>query len=495
MNVIAFENEIILYWDKEWELDEKPLYRIIIDGKESGSTQKTHFTLEGLSPETEYNITVERVCREKNEAENIFSEVISTSRAKNRLDVTKAPYFAKGDGAAVNTAAIQRALNDCTENDLVYIPEGTFLTGALNMHSNSEIYIEKNAVLQGTARVEDYLPKVKSRFEGTEMMCCRSLLNLGDLDRSPVYNCKNVIIRGKGSILGGGAELCQSTIDYERELLREYLEENADYVATCENKDTIPGRVRGRLICMNNCENIVISGLTLGYAASWNIHMVYSRNIVTCGCFITSEGVWNGDGWDPDSSENCTLFNTVLKTHDNGVAIKSGKNPEGNKINRPSRNIRVFDCSGRHGVAMGSEISGGVDGVYMWDCSFPTCMGTNIKTTVKRGGYVKNVRVKDCDMLSVYVRTRLGFNNDGESADTLTELCGYTLENIHLYADPAEAFIEDVRRRKYPIFIDGFDDKSCPVRDISFKNITFERECENIRDSFYFNNAENVTFE
>lgn len=49
------------------------------------------------------------------------------------------------------------------------MPEGVFLTGALRLHSDMELYLEEGAVLQGTAEVSDYLPKIKSRFEGIEM--------------------------------------------------------------------------------------------------------------------------------------------------------------------------------------------------------------------------------------------------------------------------------------------------------------------------------------
>jgi len=52
----------------------------------------------------------------------------------------------------------------------------------------------------------------------------------------------------------------------------------------------------------------------------------------------------NGASWDPDSSTNCTIFGCTFYTGDDFIAIKSGKNPEGNVINRPTRHIRIFDC-------------------------------------------------------------------------------------------------------------------------------------------------------
>lgn len=191
-------------------------------------------------------------------------------------------------------------------------------------------------------------------------------------------------IRGEGAILGGGAELARAIIDTERAALKEYLSKNEEYAKSCENSDTIPGRARGRLINISNSENVVICGLELGFGASWNVHFIYSRNVVTYRCKISSRGVWNGDGWDPDSSEDCAVFDTEFDTHDNAIAIKSGKNPEGNIIGRPTKNIRIFDCRGSRDIAIGSELSGGVEGVRIWDCSFVNSWGINIKTTDKR---------------------------------------------------------------------------------------------------------------
>lgn len=61
----------------------------------------------------------------------------------------------------------------------MYIPAGIYLTGALRLHSNMELYLDEGAILQGTAEIVDYQPRIPSRFEGTEMRCYSSLLNLG----------------------------------------------------------------------------------------------------------------------------------------------------------------------------------------------------------------------------------------------------------------------------------------------------------------------------
>ena len=331
------------------------------------------------------------------------------------------------------------------------------------------------------------------------MMCYRSLLNLGTLDGTSEYNCKNVVIRGRGKIFGGGATLAQATIDHETVLLNDYLKQNLEYVKTCSDPKTIPGRTRGRLINMSNCENVVLSGLHLGYAAAWNVHFIYSKNIITYDCFIQSntiyddngniitQGVWNGDGWDPDSSENCVLFNTVFDTYDDGVAIKSGKNPEGNIINRPTKDVRIFDCHGSHAIAIGSELSGGVENVYVWDSSFSSTNGGRnfrIKTTRKRGGYVRNVKIKDCNFGDIRIWSGYTCNDDGEGSNMLTDFENFTFENVHLTGAVHYQKSDDTFWRFDPIIFVGF--KELPIRNIRLKNVTIgklETKCKKLSET------------
>ena len=354
------------------------------------------------------------------------------------------------------------------------------MTGALNIGSNTEIYLEDGAVLQGTAQVEDYCPQIKSRFEGIERICYRSLLNMGELDSNNYgYSCENVVIRGKGSIFGGGKVLALAMMEAEREKIRDYLANNEEYIKTCETKNTIPGRVRGRLINMSNCKGVVLCGIKMGYGPSWNIHFVYSKNIVTYGCEIYSdkvlndkgevciEPVWNGDGWDPDSSQDCAIFNSVFRTYDDCIAIKSGKNPEGNIINRPTKNIYIFDCKALsgYGVSIGSEMSGGVENIYIWDCDLVnTGCGIQVKTTRKRGGYVKNIEAYNCVVSSIYVRAAT-YNDDGVGAERPPLLCNFRYENIKIvgYTCPSGLTVY--------VSLNGFEDSDRYLSNVYFNNI------------------------
>ena len=430
LNTILFSDEITLWWDKEWDRPDDPAYRLTLNpGKTVLTTPYTHVTFAGLTPATAYTVTAERI-EADGTATPLETLSLRTPEAKRRLDVTAAPYFAVGDGVTLNTAALQRALDDCGEGDVVYFPAGDFLSGALDVHSHTEIYLEAGATLRGTAVLAEYLPKVRSRFEGIEGDCYRSLLNIGTLDAKGPFNCHDIVIRGSGAILGGGAPLAEATLATERERLAEFMAKNADYVKTCENENTLPGRARGRLLAINNCDGVIIAGLTLGFAASWNVHFTYCRDVVTYGCRILSRGVWNGDGWDPDSSENSVLFDTEFDTHDNSIAIKSGKNPEGNLIGRPTVGVRIFHCRGGECMAVGSEMSGGVEDVFIWDCDFTAGRaGIGLKVTPKRGGYIRGVRVRSSRFVNLRARS-VTFNDDGEPSGEMSRVSDVLFEKV-----------------------------------------------------------------
>lgn len=469
----ATDTTLTLWWDQPEQAPAPARYSVLLDGKPVAETERTHCQLTGLAPETEY---CAQICLG---SEPIGEINASTGITRRRIDVTQAPYFAVGDGVTLNTAALQKALDDCGPEEEVYLPQGVFLTGGLRLHSNMAIRLAEGAVLQGTTDPDDYLPKIPSRFEGTEMECYQSLLNLGDLHNDAGPNCRNVLIYGKGTICGGGQPLALNIIEAEKARLADYIASLGDKVKECENDNTIPGRARGRLINLSNCENVRITGLTLQNGASWNVHMIYSRNIVTDHCVFRSEEVWNGDGWDPDSSEDCTLFASEFHTGDDSVAIKSGKNPEGNVINRPTRNIRVFDCVSEYGlgVAIGSEMSGGVEDVKIWDCDLRHSLyGVQIKGTKKRGGSVRSVTVRDC-VLPRFIVQAVPYNDDGEGSDTPPVFSGFRCERVR-FTGWGRNYWEKEDHPLPVIDLTGFDTPGYEVRDAAFVQCTTEREAD-----------------
>ena len=489
---ICFSRKVVLYWDLPEKFEKGNKYIIFLDGKIVGETEKCHLEVGKLTPDTEYNFSVEMVGNNS----CVVGEIkCITELEKEKIDITKPPYNAVGDGITLNTEKIQAAINDCGKNQYVYIPSGDFMTGSLFLHSDMELYIEKDGILHGTSEVKDYEPKIKSRFEGHEMMCYAAVLNIGELDKDAGYTCSNVRITGEGTVCSGGRTLAQNVIDIETVLMKDYIESLGDKVSECENSNTIQGRVRPRLINVSCAQNVTISGITIKDGACWNVHMIYSDNVVTFGCIFRSENVWNGDGWDPDSSTNCTLFGSEFFTGDDAVAIKSGKNPEGNVINRPCEHIRIFDCISHfgHGITIGSEMSGGVSDVRIWNCDMgESVYGVEIKGTKKRGGYVRDVHVSHCKVCRILMHSVL-YNDDGEAAPTVPVFEDCVFENMIVTArkrnkDNQVEYCEAIE-------LSGFNVPGHFIKNVKFKNIRIDNGVESKKQAIYLQCCEGISFE
>ena len=188
VNYFVTSHSITLYWDKPYQLPVEYIFGVYVNGTKVGEAVKTHYTVSGLDADKAYPVQI--TLKGNGQEEEAASEVlmITTGREKKKIDITSEPDCAVGDGITMNTVVLQQAIDDCDVNSMVYCPAGVYLTGALKLHSDMEIYLEEGAVLQGTSDPKDYLPRIHSRFEGYEMECYSSLLNLGELDHESDYN-------------------------------------------------------------------------------------------------------------------------------------------------------------------------------------------------------------------------------------------------------------------------------------------------------------------
>jgi exo-poly-alpha-galacturonosidase len=450
------ENSVALLWDKQY-IAGKAQYHIVLNGKIYATTGKTNCVLTGLVPSITYDVSVELV-QNKNEASKDTYRLRFKTPAKGKI-YNILDYGAKDDTAFKNTTAIQKAIDACTAGGTVYIPKGVFVSGALYLKSNMTLCIEKAGVLQGTVAVEDYLPMILNRFEGWELKTYASLLNAGTLNRDGSYNVTNLRITGGGTISGGGKKLGA-----------------AMWAAGGE-------RSRGRLICLINCQDVSISDLTITEPPAWTIHYIYSDNITCHNLKIITLNIRNGDGIDPDSSTDAYIFNCTFDTGDDCIAIKSGKNPEGFLVAKPTKNVRITDCDfiRGHGISIGSEMSGGVADVLVQDCKAGALLnGMQIKGTKERGGYVKNVTVVDCELLQITIFSKLNYNNDGEAAPEPPIFENFIFKNIDL---------SKASLKKPVIDINGFSDPVHKLKNVVFTNITVPENAKVV-----INDAEKVMF-
>lgn len=273
------------------------------------------------------------------------------------------------------TKYIQQAIDLCDKGGTVLIPKGRFLSGAIFLKSDMTLKFEEGAYLIANPNLEDF-PIMGYSFEGREQICYASLINT---DSAPH---RNITIEGNGTIDAGGSFLYRAELD--------------------ENKGK-----RGRAVCIRNTEGLNISGVTIRQSPAWCLHLLYCQNVnlidVKVHTKYAEDGskykIHNGDGIDIDSCGGVHIKGCLISSQDDCIAIKSGRNEEGRRVGIPSQNILIEDCkfTSGFGVAIGSEMSGGVENVTVRNCSFENTYSiASIKPIRGRGGYVKNICYENC---------------------------------------------------------------------------------------------------
>ena len=144
------------------------------------------------------------------------------------------------------------------------------------------------------------------------------------------------------------------------------------------------------------CRNVLIDGVTIRNAPFWNVHPVLCNNVTVSNLTIDSRGP-NTDGCDPESCRDVLIDSCFFNTGDDCIAVKSGRNGDGRRVNVPSENIVIPGCrmkNGHGGVAIGSEITGGVRNVFAEDCHLDSPdlhHALRLKDNAMRGGVLEHI--------------------------------------------------------------------------------------------------------
>ncbi|KAL6560344.1 hypothetical protein OROGR_003903 [Orobanche gracilis] len=287
-----------------------------------------------------------------------------------------------GDGETDNTRAFRTAVNHLSQyasdgGAQLLVPAGKWLTGSFNLTSHFTLYLHKDAVLLASQDISTWLviEPLASYGHGRDAAGGRYISFIFGT------NLTDVVVTGEnGTIDGQGALWWQQ---FHRKKLK---------------------YTRPYLIEIMHSQHIQISNLTFLNSPSWNIHPVYSSDIIMQGITILAPVTSpNTDGINPDSCTNTRIEDTYIISGDDCIAVKSGWDEYGINYNMPTRQlvIKRLTCISPYSaaIALGSEMSGGIQDVRAQDITaIQTESGVRIKTAVGRGGYVKDVYVKGMNL-------------------------------------------------------------------------------------------------
>lgn len=314
-------------------------------------------------------------------------------------------FGAKPDGVTDNTESIRRAIEACHKagGGRVVVGRGIWLTGAIHLKSNVDLHLVEGATLKFIPDPVRYLPLVKTRWEGVELMNYSPLIY--------AWEQENIAVTGKGTLdgsagndnwwawkgRGGDPSVSQAAA-------RSRLIDQGERGVPVEQRIFGDGSyLRPNFIQPYRSRNVLIEGVRIVNSPMWEIHPVLCVNVTVRGVTVNSHGP-NNDGCDPESCRDVLIEDCVFDTGDDCIAIKSGRDNDGRRLGVPSENIVIRNSTmkdGHGGVVIGSEISGGVRNVFVENCRMDSPnldRALRFKSNARRGGIVENIYMRNVEI-------------------------------------------------------------------------------------------------
>jgi polygalacturonase len=310
-------------------------------------------------------------------------------------------------GAHESTRAIRAAVEACAAagGGRVVVPAGRFLTGPVHLKSGVNLHLEHGATLAFVRDPRAYLPAVFTRWEGMEMMGYSPFIY--------AFEQQNIAITGQGTLDGQASETYWwpwkgawkthpewdrgPTQKAARDRLMQMVEAGTP---VAQRVFTQGSNLRPQFIQPYRCRNVLVEGVTVINSPMWEINPVLCQNVTVRGVTVNTHGP-NNDGCNPESCRDVLIEGCTFDTGDDCIAIKSGRNADGRRINVPSENIVIRDCrmkDGHGGVTLGSEISGHVRNVFVERCEMDSPnldRALRFKNNAMRGGILEHVYMRD----------------------------------------------------------------------------------------------------
>ncbi|BBM70710.1 glycoside hydrolase family 28 protein [Rhodothermus marinus] len=400
-------------------------------------------------------------------------------------------YGAVGDGRTDCTDAFRQAIAACHRagGGRVVVPRGTFLTGPIHLASNVNLHLDDGATVRFKQDPAAYLPVVFTRWEGVEGMNYSPFIY--------AFGQENVAVTG-GGVLDGQADEnhwwpWKGRKEYgwregmpTQDEARRRLFEMAEAGVPPEQRVMGEGSyLRPNFIQFYRCRNVLIEGVTIINSPMWEIHPVLCENVTVRGVTVRSHGP-NNDGCNPESCRYVLIEDCLFDTGDDCIAIKSGRNADGRRVNVPSAYIVIRNCKmrdGHGGVVIGSEISGGAHHIYAERCemSSPNLdRALRIKTNSVRGGLIEHIYMREVEV--------------GQVADAVIRVNFYYEEGDAGPFDPIVRHIEvrnlTSRQSPYALYLRGY--ARSPIRDVRLIDCTFDGVEKNLTehvDGLYLQNV------
>ena len=224
-------------------------------------------------------------------------------------------YGAKGDGIALNTVAIQSAIDECatTGGGRITIPAGIYKSGTIWLRSSIELHLEMGAELLASDNMDDYneLDAYEQNFSDPREEWVGKHLIIA-------HEIENCAITGLGTINGN----CHAFV-YKKETPPDKL------WGWCHGESVLKDKKKmrpGQLVCFIESKHIKVLDITIKDSPCWSCYLLGCEYAQIRGIKVNNP-VWmlNSDGIDIDASRYVTVSDCVINTGDDAITLRGSE--------------------------------------------------------------------------------------------------------------------------------------------------------------------------
>jgi polygalacturonase len=273
-------------------------------------------------------------------------------------------FGAVGDGATLNTRALQAAIDKCSAagGGTVLVAGGRYVTGTFYLKSDDTFRVEAGAEILGSTNISDYTTDTD-----------RTMYNEPYMNRCLIFgkDAQNITLEGRGVIDGQG----------------KFFPQRGD-----------PQKNRPKMIRLLRCSRIRLRDLTLQSPASWTSEWRYCHDIAVDNLTISSRNISNGDGLDFDGCTQVRVNDSRFDTGDDSICLQTSL------TDQPCRDFVIANChfsSRWAGIRIGLLSRGNFEDVLMTNCTFNNHNYSGLKIQMNEGGEMKNIVFTHLTMTNV----------------------------------------------------------------------------------------------
>jgi polygalacturonase len=403
-------------------------------------------------------------------------------------------FGAKGDGKSMNTVAIQKAIDTCSERGggVVLFSKGDYLTGTFQLKSGVMIQVDKGARILGSTDINDYPEKIEE-FKSVMSEIYRFRQSLIYAEKA-----ERIGIRGLGEI---------------------YFQGEKSHFSSPETVGPIKDRPLG--IRMIECKQVVLQDIFLHNSAAWMQNYLACQDLIFDGIRVVNHANYNNDGLDPDGCTNVIIRNCYINAEDDAMCLKGASS-------LPSQNMLIENStfvSTCNALKVGTDTQGDFRNIIVRNVTLggvpegeETIAGrqssTGITLATVDGGHVHDVLIQNATINQARCPIFIRIGNRGRVIPGVEKPVPGTLKHIvienvsgkrnfrqgSLISGIYNAPVEDIVIRNYQIKMEGGGGKELIHRTVPESEAGYPDAHKFLKDGlpsygFFLRHAQGVTIQ